>query len=377
MGLFKNKKITEIGKMEKYGDIQGLNNYLSDPHVTVRWRAVSALEALAENDVLDVNSIPLLNQRLEDPVAEVRGLAAETLGILADHEVTDIISISFLNRLLKDQNDTVRGNAAGALACLAERGIFDKESLSLLNPLLGDTNPYVSKEVEWALETIEPLVRAQEEENNKQVAELELKHREEREKRQKEIQERMKKEERVTLAKKYEYALNYPKAAELYEELEMWDDAKRCRELMSGKTPENVSRNVPTPTKTQPKLSSATPITTPSHNVLEQLLSNVVNISMPPYLDAGSLAEIVVVFKNNSNQTISDVSTDFSDMEEDFEVQGAVSLKTLKPGKEVEQRVRIKPRYEKGTFPVIIKITGNGATIEKEYSIKVGGTEIY
>ncbi len=35
-------------------------------------------------------------------------------------------------------------------------------------------------------------------------------------------------------AKGYETALNYEKATELYEELEMWEDAKRCREKLSA-----------------------------------------------------------------------------------------------------------------------------------------------
>jgi flagella basal body P-ring formation protein FlgA len=375
MGLFSKKKEADIDRMEKHQDIQGLNSYLMDSEMAPRWKAASALGSLAEIGVFDISSVHLLNRLLEDPVPDVRGMAAIALGLIGSH-ANDTSSIPLLNRLLKDRNEDVRLNAVFALGELAERGVFDAASIPLLSQLLKEPNVDLQKEAEVTYAKVESLVRAQEEENNKQIAELELKHREEREKRQKEIQERKKKEERITLAKKYEYALNYPKAAELYEELDMWDDAKHCRELMSGKTQESASRNVPIPTQRKPKLSSAVPITT-LDNDLETLLSNVVNMTMPPYLDAGTLAEIVVNFKNNSNQTLTDVSIDFSDMEEDFEVQGAVSLKTLKPGKEVEQRVRIKPKFERGMFPVIIKITGNGITIQKEYTIKVGGTEIY
>jgi hypothetical protein len=52
-------------------------------------------------------------------------------------------------------------------------------------------------------------------------------------------------------------------------------------------------------------------------------------------------------------------------------------VKTLNPGKALEQRIKIKPRYEKGTFPVKIIIMAKGARLEREYSIKVGRTEIY
>ena len=38
----------------------------------------------------------------------------------------------------------------------------------------------------------------------------------------------------LTKAHGYETALNYEKAAELYEEIEMWDDARRCREKLSA-----------------------------------------------------------------------------------------------------------------------------------------------
>jgi hypothetical protein len=110
---------------------------------------------------------------------------------------------------------------------------------------------------------------------------------------------------------------------------------------------------------------------------IEKLLSKVVSITVPEYMDAGTLAEILVELHNTSTTTLTDISLDTSQLEEDFEVTGTVAVKTLSPGKALEQRIKIKPRYEKGTFPVKITIVAKGARVVREYSIKVGGTEIY
>ena len=72
-----------------------------------------------------------------------------------------------------------------------------------------------------------------------------------------------------------------------------------------------------------------------------------------------------------------DIHIDFSDLKGFFDVEGEVKVSKLRPGMELEKSVIIKPKYSKGTFPITIKITRSGATIEKEYTIKVGGTEIY
>jgi hypothetical protein len=110
---------------------------------------------------------------------------------------------------------------------------------------------------------------------------------------------------------------------------------------------------------------------------IEGFLSKIVSITVPDYMDAGTTSEILVELNNTSTQTFTDISLDTSQLEEDFEVSGTVAVKTLSPGKALDQRLKIKPRYERGTFPVKITIIANGARVTREYSIKVGGTEIY
>jgi hypothetical protein len=107
------------------------------------------------------------------------------------------------------------------------------------------------------------------------------------------------------------------------------------------------------------------------------LLGKAVSLIVPQFLDTNTTSEILVELNNTSTQTLTDISLDTSQLEEDFEVTGTVAVKTLSPGKALEQRLKIKPRYEKGTFPVKITIMAKGARVTKEYSIKVGGTEIY
>ncbi len=107
------------------------------------------------------------------------------------------------------------------------------------------------------------------------------------------------------------------------------------------------------------------------------LLESVVHITVPDFIDSGISDDIIVELNNTSKTTIKDISLDLSHLEEDFEISGTVMVKTLGPGKTLEQRLIIKPKYEKGTFPVKVRINSSEGSLEKEYKIKVGGTEIY
>jgi hypothetical protein len=108
-----------------------------------------------------------------------------------------------------------------------------------------------------------------------------------------------------------------------------------------------------------------------------KLLEQTIKLIVPQFIDSDTTSEILVELNNISNLTLTDITFDISKLDEDFKVTGSVAVKTLNPGKALEQRIKIKPRYEKGTFPIKIVIWGNGVSIEKEYTIKVGGTEIY
>jgi hypothetical protein len=108
---------------------------------------------------------------------------------------------------------------------------------------------------------------------------------------------------------------------------------------------------------------------------LKNLLSKALLI--PQYLESNTTAEIVVQLHNTTSNEITRIRVDFSDLESDFEVEGTIKIDRLRPNAEVESFIKIKPRYLKGSFPIKIIIWGNGVSVEKEYTIKVGGTEIY
>jgi hypothetical protein len=108
---------------------------------------------------------------------------------------------------------------------------------------------------------------------------------------------------------------------------------------------------------------------------LKTLLSSA--LVVPPHLESNTTAEIVVQLHNTTPNEITQISVDFSDLESDFGVEGTIKIDRLRPNAEIESFIRIKPRYLRGTFPVKIVIWGNGVSVEKEYTIKVGGTEIY
>ncbi len=111
-------------------------------------------------------------------------------------------------------------------------------------------------------------------------------------------------------------------------------------------------------------------------STIEQL-SSAISIMMPEFIDAGTSAQVTVTLKNASQIDITDLHVDISDMEEYFEVKGEVNLKTLKPGVELENHIVIKPKYPKGLFPVKVWICSGDVRVERDFTIKVGGTEIY
>jgi len=108
-----------------------------------------------------------------------------------------------------------------------------------------------------------------------------------------------------------------------------------------------------------------------------ETLSSSIELSIPNFIDSGASAEIIINLNNTTDKVLKDIVVDFSDMEDNFKITGEVKIRKLKPSMSLKKTVRIKTLHEEGVFPIEIKITGSGATIEKEYTIKVGGTEIY
>ena len=119
------------------------------------------------------------------------------------------------------------------------------------------------------------------------------------------------------------------------------------------------------------------PIVQMPKKVVKEEKMSFVDLVVPLFLEQDSTGEIVVNLKNTTNKELKNISVDFSDLEEFFTINGSVEVKSLRPGMQLKNSVRIKSKFQEGTFPIKIKITGSGATIEKEYTIKVGGTEIY
>ncbi len=106
-------------------------------------------------------------------------------------------------------------------------------------------------------------------------------------------------------------------------------------------------------------------------------LDSSINVIFPSHVEEGATTEVIITLANKTKSNISDVKADFSGMEDMFEIDGSIKMKLLTPGMVMKKTIRIKPKHEEGMFPVNIKISGSGATIEKQYTIKVGGTEIY
>ena len=107
------------------------------------------------------------------------------------------------------------------------------------------------------------------------------------------------------------------------------------------------------------------------------ILHSLFNLTVPEYMEANSTHEIIINLHNTSGMVLNEIFADTSLFNEFFVVEGELKIQTLHPGMELEKRIRISPKYEKGVFPIKMRLHCGGAVIEKEYTIKVGGTEIY
>ncbi len=109
---------------------------------------------------------------------------------------------------------------------------------------------------------------------------------------------------------------------------------------------------------------------------IEQL-SSAISVIMPEFMDQSTAAQVTLLFHNNTDREFRDIKVDTSDVSNFFAVEGEIIIPLLRPRMELERRLKILPNEEKGVFPVKIVISCGGVAVEKEYTIKVGGTEIY
>ena len=140
---------------------------------------------------------------------------------------------------------------------------------------------------------------------------------------------------------------------------------ERGREKLEEQKPVEKTTEIPQP---KPKKASAKTADTPE---------SCVTLHVPDFMEPESTSEILVKLKNSTEKKIENISLDPSDMMEFFNVDGEVNVSYIKSGMELDYVIRIKPKILSGTIPVVIKVSVGGKTVEKEYTIKVGGTEVY
>jgi len=228
--------------------------------------------------------------------------------------------------------------------------VSDKSSIEPLNHVLKDSDWSMRQNAAKALKKIKPYIEKAEQEEARRNT--------------------------LSKAEGYEIALNFSKAAETYEGLEMWEDARRCREKASG-VQSYTQKEIKEINEPASSLASEKKQYNISKKDAEDILLSSVELIVPDFLDADSTAEIIVRLANTSDRELSDISVDFSMLDKFFTREGDVDIEILLPSMELKRTIKIKPKFEEGIFPIKINISGSGVTIEKQYTIKVGGTEIY
>ncbi len=121
------------------------------------------------------------------------------------------------------------------------------------------------------------------------------------------------------------------------------------------------------------------PASAPRHNNFGPLinLKKHYTIQLPGFINSGNKERGFITLKNDTGSEIEDLDIDLSDMMDYFEVEGELNDFRLKPGSVIKKSFTIKPRYEEGVFPFKIIVRVGSNFVEEEFSIKVGGTEIY
>jgi len=252
----------------------------------------------------------------------IRLNAIIALDTLAKNGIASHHSIAPLNFALRDTDDQISGNAALALSKLATLNFLDQSSIYQLNIALNNQNSFIRGSAANALATIASKGLC----DHSSLVPL-------------------------------SYAMRDP-------DNYVRRNAKSAHEWI------------------KPILDRRKAIQEKNREMNRQLLvhgilENSITLVVPTHIDSDAYVEIVINIHNPTRKVIKDIHMDFSYMQEFFDVQGDLYVQNLYPEMELKKMVKIKSKYNEGTFPTKIIISGDGASLEKQYTIKVGGTEIY
>lgn len=136
---------SDIERMKRSGDIEGLNNALKDPEWRIRQLAAHALGQLAKAGDHDRSSIEPLNIALQDSNEGIRQLSASALGNLARAGVYDRSSIRSLNTALQDPIEGVRKRGASTLAIMGQQIDEQKQKHQMT---MGETEKIMSSSIQ-------------------------------------------------------------------------------------------------------------------------------------------------------------------------------------------------------------------------------------
>ena len=314
-----------IEKMKNNLDIDGLNALLEYNDILTRKKALEALVALAEKGNYSKRTVKQLFVGLKDAETEIRQWSSTALGVIAQQGGGDGSFIDPLNTALENIDEWIRQNAAITLGIMAQNGFVRPSSVEYLNKALKDPDKEVRQCSAWALRELALKGVC----NRSSIGPL-----------------------NQALHDKVE-TVNQEASKALDVIVAHIEDRNKMEETMRIETERLMAEEK------------------------KRVFQSSVKLIVPLHIESGTHGEIVVSLINPTDHVLEDISVDFSNMEEFFEVEGEVYVKNLYAKMELENNIRIKPRFTKGNFPVKIIITGCGSTLEKLYSIKVGGTEVY
>lgn len=110
---------------------------------------------------------------------------------------------------------------------------------------------------------------------------------------------------------------------------------------------------------------------------LEKSMETTISLDVPTHIGVRDTGVITVVINNDSEDVINKITFDLSDLDLYFEISGRLEFTKVKAGAEVRSTVKMQPKRDEGTYPIVIEIIKDGVSIEKKYLVTVEGRDSY
>lgn len=164
----------------------------------------------------------------------------------------------------------------------------------------------------------------------------------------------------------------------LEEQVRWKEESERQKERVEREAKLDEKRRLALITEEEREISEAERRTErEAKEALEKSMETTISLNVPINIGVRDTGVITVEINNDSDDVINKITFDLSDLDTYFEVSGRLEFTNVKVGAEVRSNVKVQPKRDEGTYPIVIEIIKDGVSIEKKYFITVEGRDAY